>query len=196
MVKLSAKHSDVPTLVPCLSGQKWSILHCCPANVGWRVLAYTGADFGWLESFEPHSTKRAADHCARSHSSWGTAISPVVLPPSPIAQFTDEGHLPNVTARTQRALELCLATFIRWDTQSLSLSLSIFSMAAHCSCDSGPERRDMSRTAMVPLLPLLRNYSTFSLPHHRVLPVGNMENLSHLQTELDLLHPSGAPSLP
>lgn len=46
--QLSAKHSDVPTLVPCLSGQKWSILHCCPANVGWQLLAYTGAVLGGL----------------------------------------------------------------------------------------------------------------------------------------------------
>lgn len=51
----------------------------------------------------------------------------------------------------------------------IALSLSILSMAARYSCDSGPERRDMSRTAMVPLL---RNYSTFSLPRHRVLPLG------------------------
>lgn len=121
--QLSAKYSDVPTLVPCLSGQKWSILHCCPANVGWQLLAYTGAVLGGVgESFEPHSTKRAADHCA---ASWGPAVSPVVLPPSPIAQFTDEGRRPNVTARTQRALELCLVTPIRRDTQSLSPPLHL-----------------------------------------------------------------------
>lgn len=169
MVKLSAKHSDVPTLVPCLSGQKWSILHCCPANVGWRgVLAYTGADFGWLESFEPHSTKRAADHCASSQlGNSNLARRPASLAHCPIH---GRGSPPNVTARTQRALELCLVTPIRQDTQSLSPSPSSpWLLTTHVTL--GPERRDMSRTAIVPLLPLLRNYSTLSLPHHRVLPL-------------------------
>lgn len=98
------------TAAPPTWGGEECLLIPGPILGGWRVLSR-------IQLSERLTTARAA--------SWGTAVPPVVLPPSPIAQFTDDGHLPNVTARTQRALELCLVTLIRWDTQSLYLPLHV-----------------------------------------------------------------------